>query len=153
MNRPVVVPRPFAVLLIVAGGAIASFPASPASAAATDGGTLHVCIDARGVRAYQDTPCAAATRTLGTRDFTRIAIDPALSARTQAIQTEMDRRNHGGGAKTTVVRGATRRAAAPSACEAAKARRKATLDRVGLKRTFDLLSRLDGEVWDACKGF
>ena len=145
--------RPFAFLLIAGFGAFASTASNPAAAAASEGGTLHVCVDARGVRAYQDTPCAAATRTLGTRDFTRVAIDPALSARTQAIQTEMDRRNHGGGAKTTVLRGATRRAAAPSACEAAKAKRKATLDRVGLKRTFDLLSQLDNEVWSACKGF
>ena len=34
-----------------------------------------------------------------------------------------------------------------------KAKRKATLDRVGLKRNFDLLSQLDGEVWSVCKGF
>ena len=29
----------------------------------------------------------------------------------------------------------------------------ATLDRVGLKRNFDLLSQLDNEVWAVCKGF
>jgi len=39
----------------------------------------------------------------------------------------------------------------PSACELAKANRDSTLERVGLKRTFDLLSRLDEQVRNACR--
>lgn len=122
--------------------------AAPAAA-----GTLHVCQDARGVRSYQDTPCAADTRNLGTRAFEAKAPDPVLLARSRAIEAEMDRRNRGGGSRIAAVREGPRRAAAPSPCQAAKARREATLKRVGLKRDFDLLSRLDGDVWDACKGF
>ena len=36
-------------------------------------------------------------------------------------------------------------------CDTAKARRDATLRRVGLKRTHDLLRRLDDQVYEACK--
>ncbi len=115
-------------------------------------GTLHVCVDARGTRSYQDIPCAPQTRALGTRAYDKATVDPTLAARTRAIEAEMDRRNRAGGGRI-VVAGGARRPAAPSACEAAKAKRKATLDRVGLKRNFDLLSRLDGDVWSVCKGF
>lgn len=38
-----------------------------------------------------------------------------------------------------------------SRCSIAKAERARTLDRVGLKRTYDLLSRLDAMVYEACK--
>ncbi len=39
----------------------------------------------------------------------------------------------------------------PSRCDTAKARREAKLKSVGLKRTFDLLRRLDDSVYEACK--
>lgn len=41
--------------------------------------------------------------------------------------------------------------AAGNRCKAAKARREAKLISVGLKRTFDLLRKLDDAVHDACK--
>ncbi|WP_163838833.1 DUF4124 domain-containing protein [Pseudoxanthomonas sacheonensis] len=41
--------------------------------------------------------------------------------------------------------------AAANRCEAAKARREARLAAVGLKRTFDLLRKLDDAVYEACK--
>jgi hypothetical protein len=37
-------------------------------------------------------------------------------------------------------------------CASAKANREATLAQVGLKRTYDLLQRLDAVVYEACKG-
>jgi hypothetical protein len=39
-----------------------------------------------------------------------------------------------------------------AACASAKADREATLARVGLARTYDLLQRLDAVVYEACKG-
>lgn len=36
-------------------------------------------------------------------------------------------------------------------CQAAKARRDDTLRRVGLRRTHELLRRLDDDVYEACK--
>ena len=41
--------------------------------------------------------------------------------------------------------------AAADRCQAARDRRERTLARVGLKRTFDLLRKLDDEVWAACR--
>jgi hypothetical protein len=123
---------------------------SPAAYAATQ--IVHVCVDARGAKTYQDAPCAGAQRTLATREYAVVAPDPALLKRSRDIEAEMSRRYRGGG-RAAIIRGAARKPAGPSPCEAAKAKRKATLDKVGLKRTFDLLSQLDNEVWTVCKGF
>lgn len=51
---------------------------------------------------------------------------------TSAAETERDRRKH--------------------QCALAKQSRQATLDRVGLQRTHDLLRKLDNAVYDACQG-
>jgi hypothetical protein len=37
-------------------------------------------------------------------------------------------------------------------CEAAKQNREWTLEQVGMRRTFDLIRRLNDEVYEACKG-
>jgi hypothetical protein len=114
---------------------------------------IHVCIDAEGMKSYQNAPCAQGQRTLSVRSYETKPEDPALTARTAAIQQEMDRRNRPGG-KTTAMRSTvSRRPTGPTPCQAAKAKREATLKRVGLKRTYDLLSQLDSEVWEVCKGF
>ena len=44
------------------------------------------------------------------------------------------------------------RALGRAACASAKANREDTLARVGLRRTYDLLQRLDAAVYEACKG-
>jgi hypothetical protein len=113
---------------------------------------IHVCIDAGGHVAYQSTPCAGGQRTRAVRNYRAQAVDPALVARTREIEREMDQRNRGASTVRTLrASGSVKRP--PDPCKAAKARRKATLDRVGLKRTYDLLSQLDREVWEVCKGF
>lgn len=113
---------------------------------------IHTCIDNRGNRSYQNLPCDSGQRTAAVRTYEAKPDDPAVAARSAAIQQEMDRRNRPSG-KATVVRTANRRPAGPTPCQAAKAKREATLKRVGLKRNFDLMSRLDSEVWEVCKGF
>ncbi|MES2670160.1 MAG: DUF4124 domain-containing protein [Pseudomonadota bacterium] len=122
----------------------------PAAQAAAQ--EIHTCIDAKGIRSYQNLPCDPGQRTASVRSYEAKPEDPAVAARSAAIQQEMDRRNRPSG-KATVVRTANRRPSGPTPCQAAKAKREATLKQVGLKRTFDLLSRLDSEVWDVCKGF
>jgi len=64
----------------------------------------------------------------------------------------MDRRNRGGGSRATsrAIRPAK---AAPDPCKAAKARRKAMIERAGVKRGYALLEEIDREVWTLCKGF
>lgn len=123
----------------------------PAAQAATY--TVHVCEDGHGGRVYQDAPCERDERPIDIRSYAIATPDPALAARTRATEAEMDRRNRGEGRVRIVRVAVARKAAAPDPCKAAKSRRDAELKRVGLKRTFDQLSRLDGEVWDACKGF
>lgn len=113
---------------------------------------IHVCIDAGGHVAYQGMPCADGQRTRAVRSYRAPAVDPALIAHTREIEREMDRRNHGGTGARSIRVGKPAKAA-PDPCKTAKAKRKATLDRVGLKRTYDLLSQLDREVWEVCKGF
>ena len=134
-------------LIFLAFTGIALLPAAQATAQ-----EIHTCIDAKGIRSYQNLPCDPGQRTASVRSYEAKPEDPAVAARSAAIQQEMDRRNRPSG-KATVVRTATRRPAGPTPCQAAKAKREATLKRVGLKRNFDLLSRLDSEVWDVCKGF
>ena len=119
---------------------------------------IHVCVDAGGHVACQSMPCADGQRTRAVRNYRVQAVDPVLVARSREIEREMDRRNHHGGTGTRGARAGSMRTgkaakAAPDPCKAAKARRKATLDRVSLKRTYDLLSQLDREVWEVCKGF
>jgi hypothetical protein len=113
---------------------------------------IHVCIDAGGHVAYQSMPCADGQRTRAVRNYRAQAVDPVLVARTREIEREMDQRNRGAStARTLRTSGSAKRA--PDPCKAAKAKRKAMLDRVGLKRTYDLLSQLDRDVWEVCKGF
>lgn len=120
--------------------------ANPATASAD----VHVCVDARGHVAYQGMPCADDQRTRGVRSYSRQAVDPALAARTRAIEQEMDRRNRGGAVR--VMRAGKSAKPAPDPCKAAKARRKTMLDRAGLKRGYDALGEIDREVWALCKG-
>ena len=96
-------------------------------------------------------PCADGQRTRTIRRHAVPVIDPALSARTRAVEQEMDRRNRGGAVRAT---SRAVRSAKPSEdpCKAAKARRKATLDRAGLHRSYALVERVDREVWTLCKG-
>ncbi len=128
---------------------IVIFALPTAQAAAQE---IHTCINAKGIKSYQNVPCEPGQRTASVRSYEAKPDDPAVTARSVAIQQEMDRRNRPSG-KPTVVRTAPRRPVGPTPCQAAKAKREATLKRVGLKRTFDLMSRLDSEVWDVCKGF
>ena len=134
-------------LIFIALIGITLLPAAQATAQ-----EIHTCIDAKGSRSYQNLPCDAGQRTASVRSYEVKPDNPALAARTLAIQQEMDRRNRPS-AKAAVIRTANRRASGPTPCQAAKVKREAILKRVGLKRNFDLLSRLDSEVWDVCKGF
>ena len=134
-------------LISIAFIGLALLPAAQATAQ-----EIHTCIDSKGIKSYQNAPCDPGQHTASVRSYLAKPEDPAVAARSAAIQQEMDRRNRPSG-KATVVRTANRRPAGPTPCQAAKAKREATLKRVGLKRNFDLLSRLDSEVWDVCKGF
>lgn len=126
--------------------------ANQAAAPKTDTtSAVHVCIDARGHVAYQGMPCADGQRTHAVRSYSAPSVDPALVARTRGIEQEMDRRNRGGVGRTTSRAGKPAKPT-PDPCKAAKARRKAMLDRAGVKRGYALLEEIDREVWTLCKG-
>lgn len=130
-------------------------PCSAARAAETKAGTtaaVHICIDAQGQVAYQGMPCADGQRTRAVRTFSTSPVDPAAAARTRSIEQEMDRRNRGGGVRAT-TRVARPAKSASDPCKAAKARRKAMIERAGVKRGYALLEEIDREVWTLCKGF
>jgi Domain of unknown function (DUF4124) len=117
--------------------------------------TIYTCVDTHGAAAYQSTPCPDGMRTSKVREYQPVAPDPALIARSREIEREMDarnRRSYAGVAAIARNSRASRRPQQADACETAKARREKTLEDVGLKRNFDLLSRLDRGVWAVCKG-
>lgn len=154
-RRAPLVPVSLCLLLFVAGLDAQFGEARAVETHAADAqGTIYRCVDRHGGVSYQNTGCSPEQRTDAIRRYTAQGIDSALVARSRAIADEMDRRNRGEGRRIAVARGGgARKPSPPSACEAAKRTRKSTLDRVGFKRDFALLSRLDNEVWDVCKGF
>ncbi|TXI48942.1 MAG: DUF4124 domain-containing protein [Lysobacter sp.] len=142
-------------LLLCVAGLDAHFGEARAVEAASTGtqGTIYRCVDRGGGVSYQNTGCSPEQRTSAIRRYSAQGIDSALVARSRAIEQEMDRRNRGEGRRVAAARSGARKATPPSACETAKRNRENTLERVGFKRDFALLSRLDNEVWKVCKGF
>jgi hypothetical protein len=138
-----------ALLLSMLPGACAAKESAAPKAGTTT--AVHVCIDAQGHVAYQGMPCADGQRTRAVRNYSVPPVDPALTARTQGVEQEMDRRNRGGEVRLT-TRAARPAKSTTDPCKAAKARRKAMLDRAGVKRGYAQLEEIDREVWTLCKG-
>lgn len=135
-------------MLALAAGVATISPASAETERA-----VYRCIAAKGAVSYQDVPCAPEQRMTALYRFRPGAVDPALLARSRAIEQEMDLRNRGRvAAVRTAASGAAQKPKPLSRCEAAKSKREVSLQRLGLKRDFDLMSALDRAVWDACRG-
>lgn len=119
---------------------------------------VHKCVKGREV-SYQSAPCDASQSLVKQWDavpefepaselghnLEKRRQDEAKSARFGRVASEGRTRsgNHAGN-KSSID-------AADKRCNAAKARREAKLISVGLKRTFDLLRKLDDAVYQACK--
>lgn len=113
--------------------------------------TVQKCIDAAGHVTLTSAECGVGQRLAGRYDAVP---EPATAAR-QVDAARQAGPNVGAGVragarKARPARPRTRGKPAPDRCQAARERREQTLRRVGLKRTFDLLRRLDDEVWAAC---
>lgn len=113
---------------------------------------VHKCIAPDGAVSYRDTPCERPSRDAADWEAPQDLPPsrPVETSHAAAIRADRPRSTPGRSARsagTHIARGAPK----PSACEAAKAHRDQTLERVGLKRTFDLLSRLDEQVRNACR--
>lgn len=122
---------------------------------------VYKCVGPKGQVAYQSTPCSANERVQNVYDATPETYSPQREAERQRLRRSIDegaRRlsTMAGTDRAPVYRPAWSPGPDPNdkraRCVAAKAHREATLERVGLRRTFDLLRQLDGMVWDACHG-
>jgi hypothetical protein len=107
---------------------------------------VYRCVGKRGAVSFQSQPCGAGESTTRVLDATpeyerprQVASNPSGRSTTQ---------RYGYVSTTTNDERAQRRAN----CESAKRNRDATLERVGLARTYELLQRLDAMVYEACKG-
>lgn len=131
--------------------AVLVFTCAPVSAQ-----TIYKCTGADGVPAYQSSPCGNG---LGMQTQWQPLAEPGeadakaraeLEARIerdrQSVRAHNAKRHKASGASGSRVR-----ARNATACDAARARREATLQRVGLKRNFELLRKLDDAVFNACR--
>lgn len=144
------------VLALLASGVSPAQAAPPASTAPSLG-TLHVCIDSRGLREYRDTVCAPHQTTERSVAFERVKADPTALARGRDIAREMDRRNAAAldrAARSAVSRAPARAAAqarkAPDACQAARAKREDIREHAVKRLSFAQRRGLDREVWLRC---
>lgn len=117
-------------------------------------GNLHRCVDGDGAVSYQGAACSDGQRT---DRIIRYEPDPP------AVIQSMAPSIRGGGGRNAVVprvqarlrgsRTGTTRPTRSEACRRAKASRTQQLDRLGLKRTFDDLGRIDAAVRAVCNGY
>jgi hypothetical protein len=139
-------------LLLVVVTFAASICSVSAATSAEAQRTIYRCIGRQGVVSYQDVPCPHDQRMSTVHRFKTAMIDPVLSARSRAIEQEMDLRNRGhiGALRVSVPR--SQKQKPPSRCETAKAKRETFLQKLGFRRDFALMSAIDRAVWDACQG-
>ena len=112
-------------------------------------GHLYRCVNRAGHVSYQSASCTTGQRTDRTIEFT---LQPA-STPANAPASATDERVVSKSRKVVRQSTGTMRKLPPSPCARAKARRDLQLQRLGLKRTFDDLSRIDAAVRAVCKGY
>jgi len=109
---------------------------------------LRKCVSEKGAVSYQHESCAVGFREAGVVDYTPEPVRQQVAQ--PRVYTRAPRQP-----------GPSRRSApaghvipidnASASCEAAKQSRKSLLDKAGLSRTYEFLSRLDEMVRNACK--
>lgn len=112
------------------------------------GQMLHKCVSGSGAVSWQSAQCAQGTHQIRSIVYTpeTPALVPAsVHVRGNAATTPRAAKRSRNRLSTSTHR------AKPDACERARERRESTLERVGLKRNFDLLSKLDADVRAVCR--
>ena len=112
-------------------------------------GHLYRCVNRAGHVSYQSASCTAGQRTDRTIEFTQQPESIPASASAAAT----DKRVVSKSRKVVRQSSGTMRKPPPSPCARAKARRELQLQRLGFKRSFDDLSRIDAAVRAVCKGY
>ena len=121
------------------------------TARASDG-VLYTCVNAKGHRTYQNAPCPAGSETQAVRPYLDPGWNPQAAAKVEADRQAVKRRRRSGGGDYSFGWPEDRRRDPKvDRCRAAKAHRDVMLEAAGLSRTYELLSQLDREVYDACK--
>lgn len=110
---------------------------------------VYKCTDGKQV-SYQSQPCDSAQRTLRQWDATPEPVPTGAQATQTAKARAVPARKSSSRRSTS---GSTRSRPDPaeSRCQVAKSKREAKLRAVGLKRTFDMLRKLDEAVYVACR--
>lgn len=116
-------------------------------------GVIYKCVGAKGAVAYQNAPCPAGAVSHGVKAYAEIPYDHGLAEKIRRDRAALDQRKQQMQNATATVGYYGPQPTNPKVkrCRDAKAHREDVLDRVGLSRTYDLLQRLDREVYDACK--
>ena len=114
--------------------------------------TLYRCVDRHAQVSYQSAACGQGQRTARTIEFVPEPVAPETAAKIRApISTSKPSRTRSTGYASRTPRGKRKRGS--DVCRAAKNTRQTQLERLGLKRTFDDLSRIDAAVRAACNGY
>ncbi|GAB2519447.1 hypothetical protein [Lysobacter humi (ex Lee et al. 2017)] len=111
--------------------------------------SVQKCQDRSGQVRYQSAPCAQGERTLERWE----AVPDPEPVRRASSEAQRAPRSRRAAARPPRIRlaAATRSEQSVDSCAAAKAYRDAVERRVGLARTYELLSALSRQVYDACK--
>ena len=107
---------------------------------------VYRCVDGAGGVSLQSQPCGPGQRT--TR---AIPAPPDIEPPRPLLQRSVSATTRTHGVTSAPIHIDTQRTAARARCASARAQREATLQQVGLRRTFDLLRRLDDMVAQACR--
>lgn len=109
------------------------------------------CMDA-GNTLYQSTPCTG--RQVASWEVRTESVDPEVERKLEQLRAELGARRAVDAATSRSARGPRSREekrASASACERARAGREAAFRKAGHKRGFELSSRWDNAVHDACR--
>lgn len=125
-------------------------------AGAVDAQVIYRCRGADGIIAVQSAPCGPEQRDLGARYYAPLQDDPAALQRRRQVEAEMQQRHRQqSAARYSFGRPATAtdtRTQQRIQCDLARRNREETLERLGTRRTFDILRSLNESVQRACKG-
>jgi hypothetical protein len=110
---------------------------------------IYKCVGSNGAVSYQSSPCTAGATIARKINYTTAPAAPPPRAPYVAKRPASSQYSSRSSYVSPSYDGQAQRKAN---CQYAKDDREATLDRVGLNRTFDLLRQLDDNVAAACKG-
>ena len=113
--------------------------------------SLYRCVARSGAVSYQSQACTAQQRLDRVVDYQP---EPAAAqARTPSAVSRRQPRRYANGSGGNRMARAGSASTASQRCRAGKAKREASLQRLGLKRSYDQLSALDAQVRAVCGGY